>query len=238
MNPSTPERDAAVAAHSNDNSPAAVTQSGRRFPTWAIVLVTIALTVLVMLLVYRYWFAPKPFDSVELNEREQLQLDQKLNRLIPGRAAANTTDANGQALEPQAYSEEGASRQVSFSEREVNAMLARNTDLADKLAVDLADDLVSARLLVPLDPNFPFMGGKTVRVNAGLNLSYANGKPIAVLRGVSVMGVPVPNAWLGGLKNIDLIEQFGGGDGFWKSFAAGIDQLSIKDGMLSVTLAE
>ena len=117
-------------------------------------------------------------------------------------------------------------------------MLARNTDLADKLAVDLADDLVSARLLVPLDPNFPIMGGKTVRVNAGLSLSYANGKPMAVLRGVSVMGVPVPNAWLGGLKNIDLIEQFGGGDGFWKSFAAGIDQLSVKDGVLNVTLAE
>ncbi|MBT8148474.1 MAG: arginine N-succinyltransferase [Pseudomonadales bacterium] len=209
-------------------------------PTWAVVFITVALTVLAMLLVYRYWFAPKPFDTVELSEREQQQLDAKLDRLMPGRVQGNagTGAVDGAALEPQAYSEEGVSREVVFNEREVNALLARNTNLSDKLAVDLADDLVSARLLVPLDPEFPFMGGKTVRVHAGMSLSYSDGRPIAVLRGVSIMGVPVPNAWLGGLKNIDLVSEFGGGDGFWKNFADGIDQLRVENGKLSVTLAE
>ena len=35
-------------------------------------------------------------------------------------------------------------------------------------------------------------------------MRYANGRPVMVLKGVSVWGVPLPNAWLGNLKNIDL----------------------------------
>lgn len=220
----------------SDTAVAAAAPSRRRFPIWAIVLLTMLVTALVTVLVYRYFFAPKPFDAVELNEREQRTLDAKLDRLLPGRRASGTD--SGDALEPQPYTEEGASRLVHFNEREVNALLARNTDLADKLAVDLANDLVSAQLLLPLHPDFPVMGGKTVRVHAGLSLSYENGRPVAILRGVSVMGVPVPNAWLGGLKNIDLVEQFGGSDGFWKSFAAGIDSLNVENGKISVQLAE
>ncbi|MGB5324616.1 MAG: arginine N-succinyltransferase [Pseudomonadales bacterium] len=213
-------------------------QTARRFPVWAIVLLTMLLTALATLFVYRYFFAPKPFDVVELSEREQRNLDAKLDRLLPGRRMAAGQNDNDTTLEPLPYSEQGASRLVQFNEREVNALLARNTDLADKLAVDLADELLSAQLLLPLHPDFPVMGGKTVRVHAGLSLSYDGGRPVAILRGVSVMGVPVPNAWLGGLKNIDLVEQFGGSDGFWKSFAEGIESLSVENGKISVQLAE
>ncbi|MBT8138520.1 MAG: arginine N-succinyltransferase [Gammaproteobacteria bacterium] len=200
------------------------------------VLVTMLLTALATVLIYRYFFAPKPFDAVELSEREQHKLEAKLDRLLPGRRSSESAEDG--SMQPQPYSEEGASRMVHFNEREVNALLARNTDLADKLAVDLADELVSAQLLLPLHPDFPVMGGKTVRVHAGLNLSFKNDRPVAILRGVSVMGVPVPNAWLGGLKNIDLVEQFGGSDGFWKSLAEGIESLEVENGKISIQLAE
>lgn len=216
-------------------------QSKRRFPIWAIVLTTIAVTALVMVLIFRFYFYPKPFDNVALNEKEEQLLDDKLAALIPGyqsESQANGTAAKDGVLEPEAYSEEGATREVSFNEREVNALLARNTDLADKLAVDLSNDLVSAKLLVPLEPDFPVMGGKTVRINAGLNLSYKDGKPVAILRGVSVMGVPVPSAWLGNLKNIDLVNEFGGGDGFWSAFAEGIEFLTVEDGQVNIKLKE
>jgi hypothetical protein len=29
------------------------------------------------------------------------------------------------------------------------------------------------------------------------------------------MGVPIPNAWLGNLKNVELAQEFSGNDGFW-----------------------
>ncbi len=52
------------------------------------------------------------------------------------------------------------------------------------------------------------------------------------------MGVPVPAAWMGGLKNIDLIQQFGVEEGFWKTFAAGVDSMTVADGQLHVRLKE
>ena len=52
------------------------------------------------------------------------------------------------------------------------------------------------------------------------------------------MGVPLPNAWLGNLKNVDLVEQFGNEPGFWHSFSAGVDLIEISDGQLRVRLKE
>ena len=63
-------------------------------------------------------------------------------------------------------------------------------------------------------------------------------RPALLLRGVSVMGVPLPNAWLGGMKNIDVIGEFGGDAGFWKSFADGIEALRVEEGRVELTLKE
>lgn len=210
----------------------------RKFPIWLIVIGTILVTVLVTVLVIRFYFFPKPFDSVELSVKEEQVLNEKLAVLIPGYEAENQDNESSSALEPEAYSEAGANREISFNEREVNSMISRNTDMADKLAIDLSDDLVSAKLLVPIDPAFPVMGGETIRIKAGMTLSYSDGKPIAILRGVSIMGVPVPNAWLGNFKNIDLVQEFGGTDGFWKSFGEGIDFLNVEDGKVNIKLKE
>ena len=59
-----------------------------------------------------------------------------------------------------------------------------------------------------------------------------------VLKGVTVMGVPIPNAWLGGLKNIDLISEFGDEQGFWKGFSEGVDNIHVEDGELKIKLKE
>lgn len=200
-------------------------------------------------LIRTYVFA-SDFRPVELSQNEQQQLDTKLRRmgldpvaLLPG--AERPADASPRGdfdaagnLQPQRYTEEGASRIIELSERELNAMLANNSDLAKRLAVDLSDSLASARLLVPFEPDFPVLGGKTLRVNAGLELDYRNAQPVVILRGVSVMGVPIPNAWLGNLKNVDLVNQFGGGPGFWSSFADGVEVIEINDGKLHIELKE
>ncbi len=209
----------------------------KRFDTLHVVLFTLLafiVTALIAVWVFRIYLFPSEFEPVALTQKEEQVLNRKLETLgLPG----NHTVAN-EALQPERYSEEGAKREVTFSEREVNAMVSKNTDLADKLAIDLSDDMVSAKLLVPLDEDFPIMGGKTLKLKAGVGLAYKEGKPVIVLKGVSVMGVPVPNAWLGNMKNIDLIEQYGGKQGFWKSFAEGVDQLVVEEGELKIKLKE
>ncbi|WP_152207550.1 arginine N-succinyltransferase [Marinobacter changyiensis] len=199
-----------------------------------IVLATMVLTAgLSYWLLSNYLFLTE-FEPVELNTREQQVLDRKLSAVgldMQGEGASP-------ALEPEPYSEVGASREVRFNERELNAMLATNTDLAQKLAIDLSDDLVSAKWLVPLEEDFPVMGGKTVRINAGMEFAYRNGQPVVVLKGVSLMGVPIPNAWLGNLKNVDLIREFGGDSGFWQSFSDGVEHIQVRDGLLVIKLRE
>ena len=203
-------------------------------------LLTVLLSVIATVLVINFYLFPKKLDPVELSQREETVLNQKLKQFgLPTLSGSRSNqNPDTKTLEPEAYTEVGADRNISFSEKELNAMLAKNTDLADKVAIDLADNLASAKIIIPLDPDFPVLGGKTLKVNAGAELAYANGRPIVVLKGVSVWGVPIPNAWLGNLKNVDLVKEFGGNEGFWKSFADGVDNISVSSGQLNIKLKE
>ena len=213
-----------------------------------VVAIAAITSVLTVWLTTRYLF-PKEFTPVTLDAREEKALNAKIDRLDPIRPArpsfrdpaAGKSDKGRQpagTLEPEPYSEEGARRKVTFTERELNALLATNTDLARKLAIDLSENLASAKLLVPLDPDMPFFGGKVLKLSAGLELRFAEGRPVVALRGVSLWGVPIPNTWLGGIKNIDLVKQFGGQGGFWQAFAAGVEDIRVEEGRLTVRLRE
>ncbi len=210
-----------------------------------IVLATILVTAALTYWVVRTYIYASDFEPVELDAGERQTLNAKLRALgyepapaAPGGAAADAPETDGQWLRPEAYSEAGALREVSFSERELNALVANNPDLAKRLALDLADDLVSARLLVPVDPDFPILGGKTLRVAAGVEMAYREARPVVVLKGVSIMGIPIPGAWLGGLKNIDLVSEFGDEGGFWHGFAAGVEDIRVEQGRLKLRLKE
>ena len=217
------------------------------------------LTVVLTVFAIKTWLFPSPFKPVELSQREEQRLEQKLSSFdavaadLPRSSRSENNQAFGTArsfslqtddydaqgrLKPEAYSEEGASREITFTERELNGLLANNTDLAQKMAIDLATDLVSLRILLPVDPDFPILGGKTLRVRAGAELAYRDNKPVVALKGLSVMGIPIPNAWLGGLKNIDLMQEFGGEPGFWQSLGQGLESVRVRDGELYVKLRE
>lgn len=211
----------------------------------SVAVVTSALTIGLMM---RYLF-PKEFEPVRLTAREESILKAKINKLEDSQSfrqsnqsgnagAAKTQENKTIPLEPERYSEDDAKRTVSFSERELNALIAQNTDLAPKLAIDLSDNLASAKLLVPLDPELPFFGGKTLKVTAGLELRYENQKPVVALKGISFWGVPVPNAWLGGIKNVDLVREFGAGGGFWQLFSKGVAYIRVEEGQLTIKLKE
>ncbi|MEW8051062.1 MAG: hypothetical protein AB2792_14210 [Candidatus Thiodiazotropha sp.] len=210
-----------------------------------IVLATILLTAAVTYWVVRTYIYAKDFTPVQLTPAEQQVLDEKLQQLgyQPKPVSGSDTqsrqkESDEQWLRPERYNEKGARREVFFSERELNAMVANNQDLARKLAIDLGDDLVSARLLVPVDRDFPILGGKTLRVSTGVEMAFRDAKPVVILKGVSIMGVPIPNAWLGGIKNIDLISEFGDERGFWSGFAKGVEDIRVEEGQLKIKLKE
>jgi len=199
----------------------------------------IIVTIVVLTLAAGYWLAsvylfPTEFTPVMLGDQQEQRLAQKLRSLGGGDSQTVTR----QPPATEAYSEAGASREVSFTEKELNALLANNTGLASKLAIDLSEDLISANMLVDVSPDFPVLGGKTIKVTGGMELRLRDGRPGAVLKGISVWGVPLPNAWLGNMKNIDLLQEFGQAGGFWQAINNGVDVIEVKEGRLFIKLKE
>lgn len=210
----------------------------RRFSGGQLALIVLAAIVLTAGVTYwaiKTFVFPDQFSPVTLSAKEERRLEGKLNRL--GWQGRLTSD-DSERLEPEPYSESDEDREISLSEKELNSLVGRNPEWADRVAIDLADNLASAKMLIPIPEDFPVMAGSTLRVNAGLELAYTGERPVVTLKGVSVMGVPLPNAWLGNLKNVDLVQEFGAGPGFWRSFAAGIDAMEVRDGELFIKLRE
>lgn len=206
--------------------------------TLGVVALAMLITAVGTFFTIKLFLFPPPFDPVTLTDKEEQRLETKLAVFegFGGSPAQNDPQTKPDVLTPEKYSEDDSARKVDFTEREINSMVAKNTDLSDKLAIDLAQDMVSIKLLIPLDPDFPMLGGKTFKVKAGAELAYKDGRPVVKLKGVSLMGIPMPNSWLGGLKNIDLVKEYGADEGFWKAFADGVESIGVEEGLLKVQL--
>ena len=207
-----------------------------------VLLIAFVLLVAVLLLagfwVKRNLYASR-FSPVALGQKEREVLEAKMARFrekdpFPG----NNPPLPGKPLAPEPYSEEGAGREIALTERELNALIANTPDVAEKVAVDLSDDLISVKLVLPVDDEVPVLGGKKIKLHMGLTVHYEGKKPTIALKGVSLGGIPLPNAWLGGLKNVNLLEEFGGGDGFWEVFTAGVRSIRVRQGELRIELNE
>jgi hypothetical protein len=207
-----------------------------------VLLVTFVLLVAVLLLagfwVRRNLYASR-FSPVALGQQEREVLAAKMARFrekdpFPG----NHSSLPGKPLAPEPYSEEGASREIRLTERELNGLVANTPDIAERVAIDLSDDLISVKLVLPVDDAVPVLGGKRIRLHMGLAVHYEGKKPIIALKGVSLGGIPLPNAWLWNLKNVNLLTEFGGGDGFWEVFTAGVRSIRVRRGELRIELSE
>ena len=209
----------------------------------------IILIVILITAVFTAWWVKhniyaSKFTPVKLTSKEQQVLDGKLKKLEEAahedtavQRTAKSRDPHA-TLEPEPYTEEGAVREINLTEKEVNALIAKDPNMAQRVAVDLSENLVSVKVVVPMDREIPVLGGKTLRLNLGVGLSYEKGKPTVALKGVSLGGIPLPNAWLGNLKHRNLVEEYGTEGGFWKLFAEGIDDLQVKEGQIRIKLKE
>ena len=203
------------------------------------------LLVLVVSLIGLWWvkyniYASK-YSPVTLSESEQKNLEQKLALLDKNNSTTAVSPESlfkKDGLKPEAYSEKGLPHEINLTERELNSIVAGNPEMSDRVAIDLSDNLVSIKMVIPVDEEIALLGGKTIRLNLGMILSYADNRPVIALKGVTIGGIPLPNAWLGNIKAKNLVEEFGDESGFWKLFAGGVKDIKVENGKIRIVLHE
>lgn len=176
-----------------------------------IIVGTVALTI---------WWIQRPIKPVVLSAREKATVDQKLRRIeggAPGNAKPGSPVSTqpspaqtGPAIEPevpQRFYVPG-SKVLKLTEREVNGLLNANTDLGKSLRFEFDQDAINAYLAVRIPQDFPIGAGRMFRARGRFRVSLGNGgKPYAILEDVTVFGVSLPKAWLGGIKGENLIDE-------------------------------
>lgn len=208
------------------------TASGRSSrAAWVLVVLLLALLLTAGLWILHLLHAQtrtQPLDATE-----ERVLEQKLELLFDvGRAPDE--GASGEApLAAEIYREDPSRRHLRFSEREINALIARDPALAGRAAVRLSPGQISAGFLVDVPEELPLLGGRRLRVQTGNRLHSHGDRVEARLLGVSVGGIPLPEAWLGGFKGTDLLAS-----SWLGTLGAGIEALTVGDGWVDLRLAE
>ena len=164
--------------------------------------------VIVASILITLWWVRRPLKPVELSPPEKAAVEQKLQRLGNRPAPAVDPAASAEARAPQERRYEPGARTLRLTEREINGLLNANTDLGRSVRLELAQDAIQAYLAVRLPPDFPVGGGQVLRARGRFRLSLGHaGEPCAMLEDVTVLGLSLPNAWLGGLKGQNLLGQ-------------------------------
>ena len=100
------------------------------------------------------------------------------------------------------------------------------------MRLEFAKDAINAYVAVLIPQDFPIGGGKMFRARGRFRLSLGNGTtPYAILEDVTVFGLSLPKAWLGGLKGENLIGQ-AMGERNGRPVLQGIKSLRVEPGGL------
>lgn len=226
----------------NDTPPGKKTGSGC-LQVLGIAVITVIIVGLIVAGWVKYNIYASEHTPTKLDTEEQEILDTKLNRLEESAREEHSARKllehdTTERLTPEPYSEKWAKREIDLTEKELNAIIADSPEAARMVAIALSEDLISVKLVVPMDEEIILLGGKTLRIKLGMILSYDSGNLVVALKGISLGGIPLPNAWLGYLKNKNLVDEFGGEGGFWSLFAEGIKDIKVRNGHIRVHLRE
>jgi len=189
-----------------------------------LIVATVAITI---------WWISRPIKPVVLSEREKAVVEEKLQHVSGGNPSAPRPAASGgeprlqskaktpytpipgDPIEPAPGGEPipgqdrayvPGSKVFKLTEREINGLLNENTDLGKSVRLEFARDAINAYLVVPIPQDFPIGGGKMFRARGRFRLSVGNtGAPYAILEDVTVFGLSLPKAWLGGIKGENLL---------------------------------
>lgn len=208
-----------------------------------VIVATVAITL---------WWIQRPIKPVVLSAPEKAAVEEKLQHLgggnasAPSIATANETapkrSEKKTAAPPEAAdtgvnqrqdrSYTPGSKVLKLTAREINGLLNANTDLGKSVRLEFAQDAINAYVAVRIPEDFPLGSGKMFRARGRFRVSLGNGgAPYAILEDITVFGLSLPKAWLGGLKGENLIGQAMGERNGSPVFR-GIKSLRIEPGAL------
>lgn len=185
-----------------------------------------------------YWWFKRHLDAralepVRLAETEERVFEAKLQAL----AAAGEPGASPGAPSGGATVDE---RTVQISGREINAFLAER-GLGENIRVELARDLLHVAMIVPIpaDSGLPLLAGANLRLRFSLDAACdPQAGPRFAIRDVRLGGVPLPDAWLGGIKGLNLVDQNLNQDPGVQRFLSGIQDLEVRPEGIRLRLRE
>jgi len=171
------------------------------------------------------WWIQRPIKPVVLSAPEKAAVEEKLRHFgggntpaspptitpVPNRGAVDVelpyvvVPPLNPDLKPDRPYVPG-SKVFKLTEREINGLLNANTDLGKSVRLEFAQDAINAYVAVPIPEDFPIGGGKMFRARGRFGLSLGNGgTPYAILEDITIFGLSLPKAWLGGLKGENLL---------------------------------
>ena len=212
----------------------------------------VVLTSFLTVLWIRHSARAEAFEPVVLTRQEQQVFEEKI-RILSLRDGDDEREAQPSlpdspdveiAVAPEAepdaepLDEDFIRKPVVITERELNSMFGTDPDFAGTVRFTLKKDTIQFKVNYPVEDDVPVLGGKTIRLNVRAGLQYDNGSLDVRIRNVAVGGMPIPNAWLGDVKNVNLVEEFAADDEVVQALAAGIETLEVQDGQILFVPAE
>lgn len=191
-----------------------------------------------------FWWIQRPIRPVVLSAQENATLETKVkeleSRTIPiGTDPATTFPsapaAAGTAIQQTDRPYIPGSTTIKLTEREINGLLNKNTDLGNKVRLEFAKDAVNAYMAIPIPEDFPIGAGTTFRMRGRFRISIGGGgQPFAILEDVTIFGLSLPKEWLGGIKGENLL-----GDALGeKPIIQGIKSLKVEPGAVVLEVGE
>ncbi len=189
-----------------------------------------------------FWWIQRPIRPVVLSAQENATLETKVRELesrsVPiGRDSTpsfhSAPAAAGSPVQQSAYVP--GSTTIKLTEREINGLLNKNTDLGNKVRLEFDKDAVNAYMAIPVPEDFPVGAGTTFRMRGRFRISIGGeGRPYAVLEDVTIFGLSLPKEWLGGIKGENLLgEALGDGP-----VVQGIKSLKVEPGALILEVGD
>lgn len=218
---------------------------GVRWLMWGCGTLLALMLMIVATVAITIWWIQRPIKPVVLSPQEKATVDQKLRYVeaakppgtVPEREARNVVPSAADRSSPITVPEPDrpyvpGSKVLTLTEREINGLLNANTDLGRSVRLEFARNAINAYVAVPIPQDFPILGGKMFRARGRFDVSLGNGgAPYAILEDVTVFGLSLPKAWLGGLKGQNLLGD-AMGEGKTMPTVRGIKSLRVEPGAL------
>jgi hypothetical protein len=205
--------------------------SAPRRNSYLIKAIIIVIAIIALVLGGLWWWHNRPIKPVKFSAKEEAVVEAKVAAIQGGEMVTNVE--NIPQPEPAEYQK--GSKEVILTERELNGLLNKNTNLGKAVSFELARNAIHARVQTDLDPDIPIVGGKTLNARARFLVSDVPGKASFVIDDITVWGISLPNDWLGGLKGQDLIGEAIGGK---RARISGIKEFKVEPGRLYIRLAD